>query len=60
MLILNRETNTCSDFKFELLPEYVNAGDVVVVNNTRVPGALMGQRDPSGDASKCCSFASRK
>jgi S-adenosylmethionine:tRNA ribosyltransferase-isomerase len=49
MLILNRETNTCSDSKFGLLPEYVNAGDVVVVNNTRVfPARLMGQRDPSG------------
>ncbi len=49
MLILNRETQTWTDSKFELLPEYVRAGDVVVVNNTRVfPARLIGQRDPSG------------
>ena len=49
MLILNRETQTREDSKFELLPEYVRAGDVVVVNNTRVfPARLIGQRDPSG------------
>jgi S-adenosylmethionine:tRNA ribosyltransferase-isomerase len=49
MLILNRETQTRQDSKFELLPEYVRPGDVVVVNNTRVfPARLIGQRDPSG------------
>jgi S-adenosylmethionine:tRNA ribosyltransferase-isomerase len=49
MLILDRETQTWTDSKFELLPEHVRAGDVVVVNNTRVfPARLIGQRDPSG------------
>jgi len=49
MLILDRETQTRKESKFELLPEYVRAGDVVVVNNTRVfPARLIGQRDPSG------------
>ncbi len=49
MLILNREAQTRDDSKFELFPEYVRAGDVVVVNNTRVfPARLIGQRDPSG------------
>jgi S-adenosylmethionine:tRNA ribosyltransferase-isomerase len=49
MLILNREAQTCEDSKFELLPEYMRAGDVLVVNNTRVfPARLIGQRDPSG------------
>ena len=49
MLILDRETQTGKDSKFELLPEYVRAGDVVVVNNTQVfPARLIGQRDPSG------------
>jgi S-adenosylmethionine:tRNA ribosyltransferase-isomerase len=49
MLILNRGTQTLEDSKFELLPKYVRAGDVVVVNNTRVfPARLIGQRDPSG------------
>jgi S-adenosylmethionine:tRNA ribosyltransferase-isomerase len=49
MLVLNRETQTLEDSKFELLPEYIRAGDVLVVNNTRVfPARLIGQRDPSG------------
>ena len=49
MLILDRETQTLTDSKFELLPEYLRAGDVVVVKNTRVfPARLIGQRDPSG------------
>lgn len=49
MLILTRETQTRQDSRFELLPEYVRAGDVVVVNNTQVfPARLVGQRDPSG------------
>jgi S-adenosylmethionine:tRNA ribosyltransferase-isomerase len=49
MLILNRETQTLEDSRFELFPEYVRSGDVVVVNNTRVfPARLIGQRDPSG------------
>jgi S-adenosylmethionine:tRNA ribosyltransferase-isomerase len=49
MLIVNRNALTLQDSKFECLPEYVQSGDVMVVNNTRVfPARLMGQRDPSG------------
>jgi S-adenosylmethionine:tRNA ribosyltransferase-isomerase len=49
MLVLNRKTLTLEDSNFELLPEYIRAPDVVVVNNTRVfPARLIGQRDPSG------------
>ncbi len=49
MLVLNRETQTLTTSQFELLPEYVREGDVLVVNNTRVfPARLIGQRDPSG------------
>jgi S-adenosylmethionine:tRNA ribosyltransferase-isomerase len=49
MLILDREAQTCKDSQFELLPDYLRAGDVVVVNNTRVfPARLIGQREPSG------------
>jgi S-adenosylmethionine:tRNA ribosyltransferase-isomerase len=49
MLVLDRETHTHTDSKFALFPEHVRAGDVVVVNNTRVfPARLIGQRDPSG------------
>jgi S-adenosylmethionine:tRNA ribosyltransferase-isomerase len=49
MLILDRDSQTLRDSKFELLPESVHPGDVIVVNNTRVfPARLIGQRDPSG------------
>jgi S-adenosylmethionine:tRNA ribosyltransferase-isomerase len=49
MLILDRSTETLAESRFELLPGYLRAGDVVVVNNTRVfPARLIGQRDPSG------------
>jgi S-adenosylmethionine:tRNA ribosyltransferase-isomerase len=49
MLILDRKAQTREDSRFEVLPQYVRAGDVVVVNNTRVfPARLIGQREPSG------------
>ena len=49
MLILDRNAQTLADSKFELLPEFVRPGDVIVVNNTRVfPARLIGQRDPTG------------
>lgn len=49
MLILNRQTQTCKDSKFQDFPEYVDPNDVVVVNNTRVfPARLLGERDPTG------------
>jgi S-adenosylmethionine:tRNA ribosyltransferase-isomerase len=49
MLILDREAQTREDSRFEVLPQYVRAGDVVVVNNTRVfPARLIAQREPSG------------
>ncbi|MGH9927978.1 MAG: tRNA preQ1(34) S-adenosylmethionine ribosyltransferase-isomerase QueA [Pyrinomonadaceae bacterium] len=49
MLILDRAAQTREDSKFELLPDYVRAGDVVVVNNTEVfPARLTGRREPSG------------
>jgi S-adenosylmethionine:tRNA ribosyltransferase-isomerase len=49
MLLVNRATQTLDDSEFYLLPEYIRAGDLVVVNNTRVfPARLLGQREPSG------------
>ena len=49
MLVLDRASQTHADSEFELLPEYIRPGDVVVVNNTRVfPARLIGQREPSG------------
>ncbi|MEP6912730.1 MAG: tRNA preQ1(34) S-adenosylmethionine ribosyltransferase-isomerase QueA [bacterium] len=49
MLILDRNAQTLRDSRFELLPDCVRPGDVIVVNNTRVfPARLIGHRDPSG------------
>lgn len=49
MLILDRESQTFADSQFESLPQHIRAGDVLVVNNTRVfPARLIGERDPSG------------
>lgn len=49
MLILIRKSQTFEDSRFENLSQFINAGDVLVVNNTRVfPARLIGERDPSG------------
>src|SRR5712691_1598600 len=49
MLFLNRDSQTWIDSQFALLPDYLRARDVLVLNNTRVfPARLIGDRDPSG------------
>ena len=49
MLVLNRADKSYCDSQFAELPSYVRAGDVVVINNTRVfPARLVGVREPSG------------
>lgn len=49
MLIVNRAAASLTAAEFSDFPSLIRAGDVVVVNNTRVfPARLMGRRDPSG------------
>src|SRR5215203_1746327 len=49
MLVLDRERRGWHDNRFAELPSYVGAGDLIVVNNTRVfPARLVGRREPSG------------
>jgi S-adenosylmethionine:tRNA ribosyltransferase-isomerase len=49
MLIVNRATRTWRDSLFKDLPSQLTAGDVLVINNTRVfPARLRGQRAPFG------------
>jgi S-adenosylmethionine:tRNA ribosyltransferase-isomerase len=49
MLVVDRNSQTLHDSTFDILPEYVRPGDVIVVNNTRVfPARLIGRREPSG------------
>jgi S-adenosylmethionine:tRNA ribosyltransferase-isomerase len=49
MLLLDRSALKFRDSRFTDFPAHVSAGDVVVVNNTRVfPARLFGRREPSG------------
>jgi S-adenosylmethionine:tRNA ribosyltransferase-isomerase len=49
MLVLDRQTSSWTDSRFAAFPDYVKAGDVVVVNNTQVfPARLVGRRSPTG------------
>lgn len=45
LLIINRAQRNWRDDNFPSLPNYLNAGDVVVINNTRVfPARLIGTK----------------
>jgi S-adenosylmethionine:tRNA ribosyltransferase-isomerase len=49
MLVVEREGSNWHDSQFAELPSYVRAGDVLVINNTRVfPARLVGRREPTG------------
>jgi S-adenosylmethionine:tRNA ribosyltransferase-isomerase len=54
MLFLDRATGAASHRTIAALPELLEPGDVLVVNNTRVfPARLLGRRVPSGGAVEC-------
>jgi S-adenosylmethionine:tRNA ribosyltransferase-isomerase len=45
LLVVDRARSTVVDSAFELLPDHLTAGDVLVVNNTRVfPARLIGRK----------------
>ena len=49
MLVVNRPARKWHDSRFAELPAYARAGDLLVVNNTRVfPARLQGKREPTG------------
>jgi S-adenosylmethionine:tRNA ribosyltransferase-isomerase len=49
MLVLDRAAQSWRDAQFSDLPSELAAGDLLVVNNTRVfPARLAGRREPSG------------
>jgi S-adenosylmethionine:tRNA ribosyltransferase-isomerase len=49
MLVLDRQRQNWSDIEFSALSAFLQANDVIVINNTRVfPARLVGRRDPSG------------
>jgi S-adenosylmethionine:tRNA ribosyltransferase-isomerase len=54
LLHLCRDTGSISHSTVKALPSLLRAGDVVVVNDTRVfPARLLGHRVPSGGAVEC-------
>jgi S-adenosylmethionine:tRNA ribosyltransferase-isomerase len=54
MLSLNRATGVITHTTTGALPEFLESGDVLVINNTRVfPARLIGRRVPSGGAVEC-------
>lgn len=49
MLVLDRARGSWRDSQFAELPTHVRAGDLIVVNNTRVfPARLVGEREETG------------
>jgi S-adenosylmethionine:tRNA ribosyltransferase-isomerase len=49
MLVVDREKQAWQDSRFAELPAFVRAGDLFVINNTRVfPARLVGRREPTG------------
>ena len=54
LLSVNRRTGARSHHTFTDLPELLEPGDLLVVNDTRVvPARLFGRRHPSGGAVEC-------
>ncbi len=54
LLILDRNTGAIEHSSFLHLPDHLRAGDLLVVNNTKVfPARLLGHRVPSGGAVEC-------
>src|SRR5262249_4883721 len=54
LLVLDRSTGRLEHTVFPQLLDYLHAGDLLVVNDTRVfPARLLGKRVPSGGAVEC-------
>jgi S-adenosylmethionine:tRNA ribosyltransferase-isomerase len=54
LLVLSQRTGEITHTQFERIGEFLRAGDLLVVNNTRVfPARLLGHRVPSGGAVEC-------
>src|SRR5262245_8660167 len=54
LLLRSQPTGRIVHSRMSLLPEYLQAGDLLVANNTRVfPARLIGVRVPSGGGVEC-------
>src|SRR5258706_1082124 len=58
LLVLTRDSESLTHTRISALPDLLGAGDLVVVNNTRVfPARLLGRRVPSGGGVECLLVA---
>src|SRR5215204_4147211 len=54
LLVVDRASGALTHSRVAALPDFLRAGDLLVVNNTRVfPARLLGRRVPSGGAVEC-------
>lgn len=54
LLVMDRATGALQDRRFADLPKLLRAGDLLVINDTRVlPARLIGRRLPGGGAVEC-------
>ena len=54
LLVLSRSTGTVEHSRFDRIGTFLRAGDLLVINDTRVfPARLLGERVPSGGAVEC-------
>ena len=54
LLVLHRDAGSITHTNISTLPDWLRAGDLLVVNNTRVfPARLLGRRLPTGGAVEC-------
>jgi S-adenosylmethionine:tRNA ribosyltransferase-isomerase len=60
LLVLRRQTGEIEHSHVSQLPDLLRAGDLLVVNDTKVfPARLLGTRVPSGGAVECLLLANR-
>jgi len=60
LLVIDRESGALTHTRVAALPDLLRAGDLVVVNDTRVyPARLLGRRVPTGGAVECLLIRSR-
>ena len=54
LMVMRRDSGATAHTMFAELPDYLDAGDLLVLNDTRVfPARLLGRRIPSGGAVEC-------
>jgi S-adenosylmethionine:tRNA ribosyltransferase-isomerase len=61
LLVMDRQTEKLSYHRFNALDNFLNPGDVLVVNNTAViPGRLLGKKNTGGKANAWLRLPNRQ